>query len=308
MSVSEQVRSASAWVAERARFVRIEQGALEAYAGTLPPLEQVPGLDPETHVVEGDRELRAAFIISLDAINFGSGWWPTIRKRPGLSGYFTVAAALADRFRADGAFSADELRGISPATVASLLGQEPEHPLMAQFASSLRDVGAHVGGEYGGRFADVVDAAGKSACALADRFARWDAFADRSRYEGREVPFFKRAQLAAADLGLAEVVSLSDRDRLTAFADNLVPQVLRVDGVLRLEQSLEAAIEAGELLEHGSPREVELRACTVHAVELLANATGWLLAPVDIDYTLWNRGQAPRYKALPRPRSRTTAY
>jgi hypothetical protein len=308
MNVPDRVRSACAWVAERARFVCIEHGALAAYAATLPPLDEVPGLDPETHIVEGDRELRAAFIISLDAINFGSGWWPTIRKRPDHSGYFTVAAGLAERFRASGAFSADEMSAISAATVASMLGQDSEHPLMAQFAGSLRDVGAHVLAEHGGRFENVVDSAGDSACALAGLFARWEAFADCSRYEGRDVPFFKRAQLAAADLGLAGVVTLSHRDRLTAFADNLVPHVLRVDGVLRLEQSLEDAIETGELLEHGSPREVELRACTVHAVELLASASGRQLAPVEIDYTLWNRGQGSRYKAIPRPRSRTTAY
>ena len=41
----------------------------------------------------------------MDAINFGSGWFPTLRKRAGLSGYNTIAAALSDRFR-DGAWSA----------------------------------------------------------------------------------------------------------------------------------------------------------------------------------------------------------
>jgi hypothetical protein len=46
----------------------------------------------------------------------------------------------------------------------------------------------------------------------------------------------------------------------------------------------------------------------VHAVELLSKATEDRLRPVDLDYVLWNRGQQPRYKAIPRPRSRTTAY
>lgn len=99
---------------------------------------------------------------------------------------------------------------------------------------------------------------------------------------------------------------LRDLDRLTAFADNLVPHVLRVDGVLRLDPALEARIEAGELLEHGSPEEVELRACAVQAIELLAGASP--LAPAEIDSTLWHRGRARRYKSLPRPRCRNTAY
>jgi hypothetical protein len=59
---------------------------------------------------------------------------------------------------------------------------------------------------------------------------------------------------------------------------------------------------------HGSPEEVELRACAVHTVELLATATEGRLSPAEIDYVLWTRGQQPTYKAIPRPRSRNTAY
>jgi hypothetical protein len=296
------------WVAERARLVRIDGAALSEYAHTLPETASVPPLDPDAHVLEGEREHRAAFILCLDAINFGSGWWPTIRKRAGRSGYFTIATGLTERFRSVGAFSPQELCELSATTIAEVLGQEPAHPLMALFAESLRDVGAHVLADHGGSFAAVIDSAGGSALALVELLAGWRAFADTSRYAGYEVPFFKRAQIAAADVDLAGIDALQHRDRLTAFADNLVPHVLRVDSVLQLESSLRDSIEAEELLEHGSPAEVELRACAVHAIELLAAATDRRLAPADIDYLLWNRGRETRYKSIPRPRSRTTAY
>jgi len=32
--------------------------------------------------------------VTVDAINFGSGWFPTLRKRDGRSGYFVDLAAL----------------------------------------------------------------------------------------------------------------------------------------------------------------------------------------------------------------------
>jgi hypothetical protein len=102
------------------------------------------------------------------------------------------------------------------------LGQDPEHPLMAQFAVSLRDVGEHLGAEHGGSFTAAIDTAAGSAPALAGLFAAREAFADVSVYKGRRVPFFKRAQLAAADVARAGVAELHDLDRLTAFADNLV--------------------------------------------------------------------------------------
>jgi hypothetical protein len=305
--VSEQVRAACAWVASRARFVRIDEGAIEGYAARLPAPEAAEP-DPATALLEGDRETRAAFAICLNAINFGSGWWPTIRKRPGHSGYFTVAAGVTERFREHGAWPASELAGLSAVDIATVLGQDPEHPLMAQFAGSLRDVGTRLLSEHDASFSAAVDAAEGSALALAGLLAGWDAFADVSIYEERPVPFFKRAQLAAADIDRAGVATLPDRDRLTAFADNLVPHVLRVDGLLQLDPALSEAIEAGRLLDHGSTKEVELRACAVQAVELLAAATGSRLTPPDVDAALWNRGRGARYKGVPRPRSRNTAY
>jgi hypothetical protein len=309
------VREACVWVAERSRHVRIEHDRIDAYAAALPtPGPSEP--DPEIELTEGDRETRAAFVICLDAINFGSGWWPTIRKRPDHSGYFTVAAALTERFSEASAWTPAELRQLTAADVAAVLGQDPKHPLMVDFAASLRDVGAHVEDDHGS-FTALIDSAAGSALALADTLAAWDAFADVSIYMEREVPFFKRAQIAASDIARAGLADLRDLDRLTAFADNLVPHVLHLDGVLSLDPALIARIEAEDLIEHGSPEEVELRANAVHAVELLAAARARgaatdpslpSLTPAEIDTALWNRGREPRYKAVPRPRSRNTAY
>jgi Potential Queuosine, Q, salvage protein family len=307
-SLPERVRTACAWVVERARSVAIEPDAIAAYAATLPGALAAPSVDPATELVEGDRETRTAFAICIDAINFGSGWWPTIRKRPGRSGYFTVAAALTERFRDRGAWAAAELATIGPAEVAAVLGQDADHPLMADYATALREVGERIRDEHGGSFEAVAEAAGGSAVAMAELLSAWRAFADVSEYDGQPVPFFKRAQIAAADLARMGLADFGDLDRLTAFADNLVPHVLRVDGLMRLDPALEARIEAGKLLEHGAAEEVELRACTVHAVELLAAATDGHRSPTEIDAILWNRGSAERYKSLPRPRSRNTAY
>ena len=121
------------------------------------------------------------------------------------------------------------------------------------------------------------------------------------------MPLFKRAQIAAADLALAGIAPADDLHRLTLFADNLVPHVLRLDGVLEFEPALVARIEAEELLEHDSPQEIEVRACALHAVELLVAAHGTASATV-VDNVLWHRGGEPRYKARPRHRARCTQY
>jgi hypothetical protein len=249
VSLPEEVRAACAWVAERARSVRIDEAAIATYAASLPE----PGANSERAPFAEDPETAAAFAICMNAINFGSGWWPTIRKRPGHSGYATIAAGVTERFAQNGPWTVDELQEMSAATIARVVDQDPEHPLMEKFAIALRDVGDHLRFDYGVRFrapAEAVD----SIPGLAATFAAWDSFGDVSIYDGHGVPLYKRAQLAAADLLRAGVADLPGVDRLTAFADNLVPHVLRVDGILQLDPNLTSRIEAEELLEHGLPR------------------------------------------------------
>ena len=87
MALVDDIRSACAGVAARARHVRIVDDAIEPYARTLPS-ESPPAPDLDGASIEE----RAAFSLTLNAINFGSGWFPTLRKPPGLSGFRTVEA------------------------------------------------------------------------------------------------------------------------------------------------------------------------------------------------------------------------
>jgi putative queuosine salvage protein len=291
VGLCDEVRAHAAEVAATARFVTIEAARLE----TVEPGQPV-GLDPERHYVDGPPEAVAAYLLALDAINFGSGWFPTLAKRPGCSGYFTVAWALADRFRQEGAWSNAELRELTPAQVAEALEQDPVHELMGLYARALADLGSWLGDRPA---LEAVAAAEGSAERLAEQLvAGMPFFDDRG--------FYKRAQIAANDLALAGVAEFADLDRLTIFSDNLVPHVLRVDGVLRYAPALAARIDAGEPLEAGSREEVEIRACAVHACELIAARRR--IPPRELDVALWNRGQQPRYKARPRHRTRSVFY
>jgi hypothetical protein len=172
---------------------------------------------------------------------------------------------------------------------------------MALFARHLRDLGDRIGDSF------AAFARSGTVPELAAELARWPTWYDISPYDGEAIPFFKRAQIAAADLALSGLADPSGLEQLTLFADNLVPHVLRIDGVLAFDEELVRRIDAGELLEHDSPEEVEIRAVALHAVELLVAAHGSTTATA-VDNALWNRGAAPRYKAHPRHRARTTAY
>jgi hypothetical protein len=140
-------------------------------------------------------------------------------------------------------------------------------------------------------------------------------FRDVSRYDELDVPFYKRAQILVTDLAMAfaeeGLGGFHDLDQLTIFADNLVPHVLRVDGLLDYDPDLLARIERGELIPAGSPEEVEIRALAIHTVERLVEtlrSAGIPATARQLDYILWNRGQEDIYKAAPRHRTRTVYY
>jgi hypothetical protein len=300
VSLPDDIRAACARVAAQGRHVRIVADAISGYAATLPAASPpAPDLAPGA-----SDEARAAFSLQLNAVNFGSGWFPTLRKPPGHSGFRTVEAGL----KARGPLTAEALTQVDAAEAAATFGgQDPEHELMALFATALRELGEHVLAEHDGTFVGLARAGDGSAVALAEHLARLPTWRDVSPYDAEDVPFFKRAQLAAADLHLQGIAAADDVAALTLFADNLVPHVLRIDGVLAFDPDLVARIDRGELIAHDSPEEVEIRACAVHAVEQLVAAHPGTTATA-VDNTLWHRGGAPRYKAHPRHRARTTAY
>ncbi len=315
----QEVRSACRTVAERGCWVAIDLERLPGYAASL-PLEQAlhPAIDPERHYL-GRGADTVAFFLTLDTINFGSGYFPELGLRPEQSGYFLVASALTERFRRQGPFSAARLCRLTGGDCLVLLGQDPRNfaavELTGLFAAALNGLGLFLTEQFAGSFTALVEAAGGSVVRLVELLTAMPMFRDEADYHGLRVPFYKRAQLAAADLAIAfggrGWGRFTDLAELTLFADNLVPHVLRHDGVLVCREELAARIAAGELIQAGSDEEIELRACAVHAVELLVGELARAGRPVTamgLDQLLWNRGQQPVYRRRPRHRTKTIFY
>jgi hypothetical protein len=271
--LAEEVRAHCARIAAGARSVTIHSEAARYDTGTS-------GLDPAVHRLDAPRDEVVRYVLILDAINFGSGWFDELG---------TDTDALTRRLTERGVpWTPDALRALDAEAVGAALALDPGHDLTRLYAEALRQLGRWLG--------DEPLELGDSAQAFAARLvAGMPLFADPG--------FYKRAQITANDLALAGVADFADADRLTVFADNLLPHVLRHDGVLVYAPDLAERIDAGIELAHGSREEVELRACAVHACEQLAAAAG--VPPRTLDNWLWHRGLT-----LPgRPhRSRTTSY
>ena len=259
------------------------------------------GLDPAVHLLDAEPEAIARYVFIMDATNFGSGWFHELDIPGGESATTVLAWRLTAHAhdRASGEpWTAAELRALDARGVAGVLGQDPAHELLVLYAGALRELGTWLGERTA---MEAIAAGGGSAARLVGQLVGgMPAYADPR--------LLKRAQITVNDLVLAGVATFADVDRLTIFADDLVPHILRCDGVLRYASALAARIDGGERLRHGEPMEVELRARAVEACERLAMRAG--VAPRQLDNWLWNRGT--ELLAVPgamRPhRTRTTAY
>jgi hypothetical protein len=314
--VLDEIRAAARAVTERAELVRLVPDGVARVVELLdaePPRPTYPGA-----YFRGPDADTAAYVVTLETLNFGSGWFDHLRKRPGCSGHFTVAASLTDLALSGRLWDAPALTAVDAGECAAVFGQDPAGPvadLMALFATALNDLGRLVLDRYDGSATALVEAAGQSAERLLLLLDAMPFFRDVGELDGLTVPFYKRAQICSATLALAfdgqGLGRFGDLDRLTMFADNLVPHVLWCEGAVDLDTDLAAAIAAGDVLPTGGREEIELRAAAVDAVERIVaglRERGRSVTAMAVDEALWARGQRPAYKARPRPRIRTTAF
>ena len=147
-TIFDKIREACEKVANRASHVRINHDLIAAYASSL-PMEKAtrPQLDPACHYL-GRQEDTLSFLLVLDTVNFGSGYFPHLRKRPGMSGYFTTASSLTDFYGSNGPLSAEQLVAITPDHCTRIFGQDPANKtiseLMTQFATALNNLGRYL--------------------------------------------------------------------------------------------------------------------------------------------------------------------
>lgn len=304
---------------DRVREVAQEIAGTTAEAGEWPS---------EMHPTGATAEETANMIFVLDALNFC--FWPLPNSdRPRwqvtfqgetYDGYWALTAALR-RALANDVPLADPtyLANISEAETRNLLAGDPgsaEIPLLADRAANLNEAGQALRDRWDGTFLTAIEHANGSAARLVGEVIQaLPSFDDVAEYRGKPARFYKRAQILISDIhgafGGTDSGRFDDLDTLTAFADYKVPQVLRRFGILEYSDSLQESIRNYELIPAGDEREVEIRAATIWAVELLRQElanSGVNLAAYEIDWRIWQIGQMLPVDQEPYHRTLTIFY
>ncbi len=295
-------------VVEAARDVSLDHDRLAEHARWMAYEELPPPAFLLPFPLELERDGVLDFVLTATSINFAftdldtrTRWeithdGRTLADADGM--HFCLQRALADEVPVlDGAW----LTEVTEETLREIFrGANSELQLLDERARILREVGSVLVERYEGRFSNVLAAAparlyddGSGFLEILTRdFQRFD---DRAEYDGQPVRFWKLAQLSVwiLEATLPGGTGFADLDRLTAFADYIVPAALRVLGITRYSDELESAIRNGRLIEAGSAWEVEIRANTIAACEELARLVNALRPPElqvivpQVDARLW---------------------
>lgn len=186
--------------------------------------------------------------------------------------------------------TADQLRDIFRGNI--------EMPMLDERAEMLNQVGRVLAERYDGSFARFIDSCppklyhdGEGVLErLLEEFPR---FRDVSDWHGHEVQLLKLPQLALWTMHAGGHVRLADLERMTAFADYIVPVALRLFGVFEYTADLEERINTGQLIPRDSDEEIEIRAHSLHATALLTEAVNRIrpehlrIVIPQLDFRLW---------------------
>ncbi|CAL2267521.1 unnamed protein product [Prunus armeniaca] len=261
----DDVRASSAWVASHSSHVVVDSSGIEKVAETIDTIPKVNWDFEGIHYFDNG-PLTVQYLFVLDALNFC--FWPDKDLN-----YDNLAAGLKAALQNDkSVFDVDRLQKYTGPELRELLKWPRPLPLEDERVRLLHEVGFELERSFDGKASNLVESCGKSAVKLVALVTRhFPGFRDHSIYKGHQVFLYKRAQIFAADLwgafGGQGYGEFYDIGSITIMADYIVPAVLRQLGVLKYSATLASTIEANSQIDAGSEEEVELRACSIYAVE-----------------------------------------
>lgn len=309
--ICDLVRQTCQRVAEKAKDVQICQEQLKAFCKEIAEKPvYVKYFDCPDHIsIDSSEEEIAAYVFIMDALNFC--FWPSNWEYADLSK--AVSNAMKDKSFAKPA----NLAKISLEDFRTAVFGGIDFPLLEERHRAVQELGRVVDGFFKGEYLEVLRNVDFDGPRLLDLIARYFLkFQDHSIYQGEQIFFYKRAQILVADLfGAFDQkpcdISIKNIDQLTCFADYRIPQILRHKGVLVYSDKLKHLIDSKAELIHGCIEEVEIRACMVHAVEIMRDElrqAGVKWTAVEVDWLLWQIGEDMRNQIAPHHRTLSIYY
>lgn len=283
------------------------------------------------------------WIATVDLLNFsfwsdvdekdsgttGSGRYSVEYNGTHYTGYWSLVAAINRALDQEIAITSPAFWGTDEFNAQFALDKvfysstDEQIPLLEERIAVLKEASSVLKSMGYTSFAEFIPLAQQSATQLVQLLSdKFPSFNDTSMYNGHKVYIFKRVQIFVADLWACfrgqGYGQFTDIDEITMFADYRVPQILHSLGCLKYSSELETRLLDHELIPHGDVDEVELRACSIWAVELMLKHILTIdpsaaVNAILIDFYLWDtakqiQSQQGGQWAIPCHRTRSIYY
>jgi len=253
------------------------------------------------------------FLLIFDSLNFcywGNPKW-TVSYNRNFDGCYGMITALKRALDKNiPILNPEFLANLNEKQLSDIFQANTQIPLFDERLKILHEIGKVLLDRFDGDFRNLIKLADNDTDKLLNLIIEnFPNFNDTSSYKGKEIFFYKRAQLLVLDINL--VLRGFDISKLTACADYKIPQILRKLGILVYSDSLEKKVDNRELLKKDSNEEIEIRACMVWAVELIKQKLQEKfpnISSIDIDNHLWLLGQEKSPDDKPYHLTLTIAY
>ncbi len=317
-----KVISSAKKVAGQSEKVKINQEKVLAVATQIKNFAQKEAKISLTHY-QWDFETLVQITFVFNVINYcfwakkGEPKWTVKFGTEEADGSKAAFRCLEEAVKQDRNFLKGEtLVRLNRKTLAKILAGNVTITLFEERLCGLNEAGLVLEKKFAGSFLSFYRQVKDDALMMAEMLKNnFPSFEDKAIYKGEEVFFYKRAQLNSKVISDLRVIygkkELKNLNKLSAFADYKVPQKLRSLGILEYAPDLAYKIDGLELIEAGSPEEVEIRASTVWAIELIKKSlkkAGFEICSAQIDSALWNLSQTKEKEEKPYHRTLTTAY
>ncbi|MDO8627444.1 MAG: queuosine salvage family protein [Candidatus Diapherotrites archaeon] len=260
------------------------------------------------------------FLFVFNAISFsywGEPKWTISYKGRELDGSWAMVACIGKAIEQDKPILNPEfLSSITKNDLAEILQGTVEIPLLEKRVNFLNHLGKTLLEKFDGDFENVIKESKGDALKLLELIvSNFPLFNDSSFCNGEKIFFYKRAQLFVANIYQAfngkGFGDLKNIDKLTVCADYKLPQVLRKLGILEYSVVLAEKIDSKTEIPKGSAEELEIRANTIWAGELIKQELKKKFPNIDsihVNDHLWLLSQNKSPEDKPYHRTRTTAY
>ena len=115
-------------------------------------------------------------------------------------------------------------------------------------------------------------------------------FEDKSTYKGKDIYFYKRAQLLTSDI--LHILELKDKknvdySNLIGCADYKIPQVMYCYDLIEYNEELANKIDNKITIEKDSEEEIEIRAADLEVIDYIYNKLNKKYAKININDFIW---------------------